>query len=127
MATTQPNRFISDEVTDEDDLDMIAEAESGAVAGVIKEQPIKEGEDEDAADEEEVEEDDFLQPYREMGCKAIKFGLILLLVAYLLAAFIIDFQRAIALFVITVLCGVYAAFSWWSSQNPGVMEGAETR
>ena len=102
MATTQPNRFISDEVTDEDDLDMIAEAESGAVAGVIKEQPIKEGEDEDAADEEVEEEDDFLQPYREMGCKAIKFGLILLLVAYLLAAFIIDFQRAIALFVITV-------------------------
>lgn len=55
----------------------------------------------------------------------VKYGFALLVVIYLLAAFIIDFQRATALFVITVLVIAYHIYWYWAKNNEDKMEKAE--
>lgn len=55
----------------------------------------------------------------------VKVSSALLLVAYLLAAFIIDFKRATALFVITVTVIVYNMYAYWAKHNEEKMDKAE--
>jgi len=54
----------------------------------------------------------------------LKYGGALLTLIYLIAAFVIDFQRAIALFVITVLVVVYHIYWFWAQKNEEKMEKA---
>jgi hypothetical protein len=73
-----------------------------------------------AAVEEEEEEDEgalFSKTIRDMLYKAASMVLALLLVAYLLAAFIIDFHRAIALFICTVLGIAWNIWAYWAKKN----------
>lgn len=57
----------------------------------------------------------------------LKASLSLLLVVYLLAAFIIDFERAKFLFVSTVAALLYTGMSYLSSMNPEKTEEMETK
>ena len=59
--------------------------------------------------------------------QALKYGLMVLLVVYLLAAFIIDFERARAIFVITVLVICYAIYEFWATRNADLVEGWEDK
>jgi hypothetical protein len=72
-----------------------------------------------AAEDEEEDEGAllFTSEIRDMLYKGATIMLALLLVAYLLAAFIIDFHRAIALFVCTVLCIVWNIYAYIAKTN----------
>jgi hypothetical protein len=96
---------------------------------------IEEGESDDTLDqakeaEEEEEEDNgalFSSEIREMIDKGLMLGFALLLAAYLLAAFIIDFQRAIALFIITVVCIAWNIYAYWAKMNEETVVAAEDK
>jgi pyrimidine nucleoside transport protein len=98
--------------------------EVGAMKDVEAEE---EYESDDTVDKEklavtaEEEEEDlgllFSSATRDMMYKGVTMVLALLLVAYLLAAFIIDFQRATALFVCTVLGGAWNLYAYWAKNN----------
>jgi hypothetical protein len=100
------------------------------VDGVIKDIEAEDEEEESddtidkeklaAAAEEEEEEDEgalFSSTVRDMLYKGTCMVLALLLVAYLLAAFIIDFHRAIALFICTVLSIAWNIYAYWAKNN----------
>ena len=53
------------------------------------------------------------------------YGGALFVVIYLIAAFVIDFKRATALFVITVTVIVYHIYWFWARKNEGSIEKAE--
>mmetsp|Transcript_27818 Transcript_27818/g.76573 ORF Transcript_27818/g.76573 Transcript_27818/m.76573 type:complete len:592 (+) Transcript_27818:178-1953(+) len=76
-----------------------------------------------------AEDDPDALPWLNKGMDMVKklllVGLAILLVVYLLAAFIIDFHRAIALFVITVVVIAYHVYYWWASNNEETIEWAE--
>jgi len=55
----------------------------------------------------------------------LKYGGALLIVVYLIAAFVIDFQRAIALFVITVNVVVYHIYWFYTQRNEELVDRAE--
>lgn len=82
--------------------------------------------DEKTIEEEDIE-DDFLAPYKQAAWKITKIVLLLLLVAYLLAAFIINFKRAKALFVITILTLAYMAYYWVYKDNEESFMAGEDR
>jgi hypothetical protein len=68
--------------------------------------------------EEEEEEDESLYPnMRQLLVKAILACSAVLLVVYLLAAFIIDFMRAIALFVCTIVVIAWNIWVLWAQKN----------
>lgn len=81
----------------------------------------------DKEDGEEEEEDGLpmLNKMMKMLGLFAKYGAAILLVVYLLAAFIIDFNRATALFVITVLVVVYNIYAFWAKNNEDKMDKAE--
>jgi hypothetical protein len=82
---------------------------------------------EDVEELDEDEEDDTVfAKYKKLARMAIKAGLLLLLVVYLLAAFIIDFERATFLFVATVLVLVYMAYYYWASKNEEIVDSWES-
>jgi hypothetical protein len=82
---------------------------------------------EDVEELDEEEEDvTVFSKYKKLAWMAIKAGLLVLLVVYLLAAFIIDFQRATFLFVCTVLFLAYMAYSYWASKNEETVEKWES-
>lgn len=123
---------MSEEIT-EDDVDLIVteQEETGEVVKtlVVKEKAeptIKEEEDEDVEAEAE-EEPSALGPMRSMIFQGMKVVGFIVLVAYLLAAFIIDFKRALALFVITVTVIVYNVYAYWVKSNPETVSGMEER
>jgi hypothetical protein len=81
-----------------------------------------------AVEEEEEEEDNgalFSSAIRDMLYKGVTIVLALLLVAYLLAAFIIDFNRAIALFICTVLCIAWNIYAYWAKNNEETVAARE--
>jgi pyrimidine nucleoside transport protein len=67
--------------------------------------------------EGEAEEDEPSLNMREFLVKAIQGCLAILLVVYLVAAFIIDFRRALALFIATVLVIVWHIWVFWAQKN----------
>jgi hypothetical protein len=82
----------------------------------------------EAAAAEEEEEDDgtlFSSTIRDKLYKGASMVLALLLVAYLLAAFIIDFHRAIALFICTVLCIAWNIYAYWAKNNEETVAATE--
>jgi hypothetical protein len=85
----------------------------------------------DAKEKGEEEEEDegalFSAETRDMMYKMLMFALGILLVVYLLAAFIIDFQRAVALFVIAVLCVAWNIYAYWAKINEETVLAAEDR
>lgn len=68
---------------------------------------------------------DWLAKGMDLFWKFLKLGFAILVIVYLLAAFIIDFKRATALFVITVLVVVYHAYYFWTLKNEESVEKAE--
>jgi len=87
--------------------------------------------DDDDDDDDEVDavkrEDTVFSRYRGKVFKALKYAFFLLVVVYLLAAFIIDFHRAIALFVCTVLVVVWQLWIFWAKRHEDKIENAETK
>jgi hypothetical protein len=83
------------------------------------EDPVSEDSDPLKKKPEGTEEvDETLYPYvRQMLVKAIMACSGVLLVVYLLAAFIIDFKRAIALFVCTVATVAWHIWVFWAQRN----------
>lgn len=84
---------------------------------------------ENLEDEQEEEEDElpgFLK-FRGKILTVLKYAFYLLVVVYLLASFIIDFERAKALFVITVLVVVYAIWEFWATNNEDAVLAAEDK
>jgi pyrimidine nucleoside transport protein len=67
--------------------------------------------------EAEEEEDAPSLNFREFLVKAIQGCAAILLVVYLVAAFIIDFRRALALFIATVLVIVWHIWIFWAQKN----------
>lgn len=68
--------------------------------------------------EEEREEDETLHPnMRQFLVKALLACSAILLVVYLLAAFIIDFRRALALFICTILTIAWHIWVFWAQKN----------
>ena len=110
-----------DDVLDEEGVKITIDDADDKVTDTKMEKPLK-----DDAEEEEDIEDDFLAPYKQTAWQATKIVLLLLLVAYLLAAFIINFKRAKALFTITVLTLVYMAYQWaYKNNEQAFMEGED--
>lgn len=102
MALETPEvPHVEDEVVGDDDVAPL-EAPADDVEDLKKEEFEK----------EEDEEDYGIVPkeYMDLGKKLIIVASAVLLVVYLLAAFIIDFHRAIALFVGVVLCAAYGVY-----------------
>ena len=82
----------------------------------------------DTGDEvEEEEEDGVYEKIRQLVLKGLFYAFLVLIVVYLLAAFIIDFERATALFVCTVLVIVYNVYAFWAKNNEEAMLDAEDR
>lgn len=79
-----------------------------------------------AAEEEDEDEGAlFSSTIRDMLHKGASVVLALLLAAYLLAAFIIDFHRAIAIFICTVLCIAWNIWAYWAKQNEEAVAAKE--
>lgn len=79
-------------------------------------------------DENDVDDEDeglFSKEIQKVLGQLLKVSFIVLIVVYLLAAFIIDFQRATALFVITILFLAWGAFSYYSKHNEDAVYGVE--
>jgi hypothetical protein len=79
----------------------------------------------DAPDEDDPDALPLLTKMMSMLWLFVKVSSALLLVVYLLAAFIIDFKRATALFTITVIVVVYNIYAWWASKNEEKMARTE--
>jgi hypothetical protein len=81
--------------------------------------------DEEVGVEEEEEEEVVTNQYRDLAYKAFLVAVALLVVIYLLAAFIIDFQRAIALFTMTALVLAYHVWVLFANSNAELIERGE--
>ncbi len=77
------------------------------------------------SDRESEEELPILSKVMNLAWRSTKIAAAILLVVYLLAAFIIDFKRATALFTITVLVVVYNLYAYWVKKNEEKVEKAE--
>lgn len=118
-ATMMSPEITEDDVLDEEEVKITIDDGDDKVTDTKIEKPLKD-------DNEEDIEDDFLAPYKQTAWQATKIVLLLLLVAYLLAAFIINFKRAKALFTITVLTLVYMAYHWvYKNNEEAFMEGED--
>ena len=78
-------------------------------------------------EEEEEEEEARYENVREYIMLGLKYICAVLLVVYLLASFIIDFERATAWFVITVAAIVYNIYAYWEKNNEEAFLAAEDR
>jgi hypothetical protein len=110
---------------------VVAEAEEDAVpAAEVSSESDDLKKDEKPEGEEETDEVGDENPFihlRHLLLKGIWYAFLLLVVIYLLAAFIIDFERATALFVITVLVLVYWVYEWWLTKNEEAVLAAEDK
>ena len=129
MTVEDPN--VEQDVPDEAQADDVED-----VVDDVKKDPAdpssSEGEDDlmkktDALEEEQDEGDEvpgFLK-FRGKILIGVKYAFYLLVVVYLLAAFIIDFDRAQALFVITILVIAYWIWEFWATNNEDSVLAAE--
>lgn len=97
---------------------------------ILDPHPVVHGTDRPKFEAEETDPDDpDTFPWLNIAMKklglVLKIGAFILLVVYLLAAFIIDFNRALALFVITTLVVVYHIYWFWAQKNEELMEKGE--
>lgn len=95
-----------------------------------EEEDLKKEQEDDAAEEGDDVDDEELSPFdnfRSMIFKGMEYAFYVLIVVYLLAAFIIDFHRAIAFFVITVLVVVYNIYAYWAGKNEETILAAEDK
>lgn len=76
-------------------------------------------------DEDDADGFPMLNKIMTLGWRFTKIAAAMLVIVYLLAAFIIDFQRAIALFTITVLVVVYNLYAYWAKNNTEKLDKAE--
>jgi hypothetical protein len=110
----------------------VLDADAGAIEkDEVMEAPVDDTDDDlkkpvDGVEEEpdELEETEMTALLKKMSI-GLKIGGFIFLVVYLLAAFIIDFQRAKALFIMTVLAIASIALTVYSKKNPELFKGME--
>jgi hypothetical protein len=100
----------------------MAEEDPKVLDGSDEEDLKAEKDEDEEAEEEELSGFDLA---RQMVGKGIIYAVYLLIVIYLLAAFIIDFDFATALFCITLTVVIYNIYAFWASKNEESIEAAE--
>ena len=104
----------------------MTDAEKGKVEGYFDDDAVTEKFVSGEGDKNAIVDEGLLSPaVKALSLTVIKYAFYLLIVAYLLAAFILDFKRATPLFILLVLVVAYSLWTFVSNKNEGSFSSAE--